>query len=52
VDLLSPENLRFLRFPLCVCTQADGKLGIVAMIGLIDGDEECSTILPHQCYGY
>lgn len=24
---------------MCVCAQADGKLGIVAMNGMIDGDE-------------
>jgi len=52
VDLLSPENLSFLRFALCMYTQADGKLGIVAMSGMIDGDGECSTLLPHQCYDY
>jgi len=52
VDFLCPENLRFLSFALCVCAQADRKLGIVAMSGMIDGDEESSTLLHHQCYGY
>lgn len=50
--LLSPENLRVLSSAVFVCAQAEGKLEIVAMGGMIDGDEECSTLPPHQCYGY
>jgi hypothetical protein len=46
------REYRFLSFALFVCAQAGGKLGVMAISGMIAGDMEQTILLSHHSYHY